>query len=298
MLRSLKIGQFFGIGVYIHWTFFLLPLWAIINLRDSPISPLTIVGLIAAIFTCVVLHEFGHALTARLFGIGTRDITLYPIGGVARLERMSEKPWEEFWIAVGGPAVNVLIALLLIVGGIAIARIDPSLIQFPTEGGFTSTTGLLFWNLLFANIIMILFNMLPVFPMDGGRVFRSILSMWVGQLKATRIAAFLGVPVAILVLIPLAWMMGSPWLFVVVLFVLIAGQQELRYVEWKHQQKWEEEPIPAVPVANSYGYRSSSAYTETPRANVPMAGFAFQPTVAVYIWDNQMGAWVKEPNPG
>lgn len=298
MLRSLKIGHFFGIGVYIHWTFFLLPLWAIMALGDSSISPLTILTLIGAIFTCVVLHEFGHALTARLFGIDTKDITLYPIGGVARLERMSDKPWEEFWIAVGGPAVNVVIALLLIIGGIGIGMVNPTLIQFPTEAGFTSTTSLLYWNLLFANIIMILFNMLPVFPMDGGRVFRSILAMWMGQLKATRIAASLGVPVAILILLPLAWWMSSPWLVVIVLFVLIAGQQELRYVEWKHQQKWEEEAVPVVPVASPYAYRSNTGITETPRANVPMAGFAFPPSVAVYIWDNQMGAWVKEPGSG
>ena len=114
-MRAWKVGRLFGIDIFIHWTFLLLPLSVIISERGAGETPLGTVGVLAvlfAIFGCVVLHELGHALTARLFGIGTRDITLYPIGGVARMERMSEKPWEEFWIAVGGPAVNVVIALL------------------------------------------------------------------------------------------------------------------------------------------------------------------------------------------
>src|SRR4029079_5025861 len=108
MLRSWKLGTAFGIGVYVHWTFLLLPLaWGLSHLGEGIYAALQAVALILSVCVCVVMHEFGHALTARRFGIDTRDITLYPIGGVARLERMSEKPWEEFWIAVMGPAVNV-----------------------------------------------------------------------------------------------------------------------------------------------------------------------------------------------
>src|SRR6266446_5240096 len=115
MFRSWKLGTAFGIGIYVHWTFLLLPLYLVFSGGGPGHGPAVayILALIAAVFGCVVLHELGHALTARRFGIGTRDITLYPIGGVARLERMSERPWEEFWIAVAGPAVNVGIAAVL-----------------------------------------------------------------------------------------------------------------------------------------------------------------------------------------
>src|SRR6266568_5018754 len=108
MFRSIKIGKPFGIPLFVHCTFWLLPLWAV--LAHGGTAPLFLLVLLCALFTCVVLHELGHALAARAFGIRTRDITLYPIGGVARLERMSEKPVEELTIAVAGPAVNVVLA--------------------------------------------------------------------------------------------------------------------------------------------------------------------------------------------
>src|SRR5262249_40693315 len=114
MLRSWKIGRFWGIELFVHWTFFLLPLYVFLMTasRGVPVALFFVAGVLL-LFGCVVLHEFGHALTARRFGIPTRDITMYPIGGVARMERMSEKPWEEFWIAIAGPMVNVVIALLI-----------------------------------------------------------------------------------------------------------------------------------------------------------------------------------------
>src|SRR6202035_39337 len=133
---SIKIGRFFGINLFIHWTFWLLPLWVVYTHAAEPNSgPLAfLLALLGALFGCVVLHEYGHALAARFFGIATRDVTLYPIGGVARLERMSEKPWEEFWIAVAGPAVNVVIAGLLfgfLAGlgprGVAVLEVAPAL---------------------------------------------------------------------------------------------------------------------------------------------------------------------------
>ena len=136
MLRAWKIGRVFGIDLFIHWTFFLLPLWAVLQEHNNPLGTLGLLGLLFCVFGCVILHELGHALTARYFGIGTRDITLYPIGGVARLERMSEKPWEEFWIAVGGPAVNVAIALLLIIVSLAVAYINPAWLLNTTAGLF------------------------------------------------------------------------------------------------------------------------------------------------------------------
>src|SRR6516164_3375953 len=115
MFRSFKLGTAFGIGIYLHWSFFLLLLWVLMAQAsvDTLDTAFFIVGLVAAMFGCVVLHELGHALAARYFGIRTRDITLYPIGGVARLERMSEKPGEELVIALAGPLVNVVIAFAL-----------------------------------------------------------------------------------------------------------------------------------------------------------------------------------------
>src|SRR5262249_12366409 len=110
-MQAWKIGRFFGIDFYIHWTFLLLPLLLIMGSHEGDGQNLAVVLGLLTVFACIAPHEYGHALMARCFGIGTRDITLYVIGGVARLERISEKPWEEFWIAVAGPAVNVAIAI-------------------------------------------------------------------------------------------------------------------------------------------------------------------------------------------
>src|SRR5436190_1862106 len=137
MLRSWKIGRLFGIDLFLHWTFFLLPVyvfWMSLRRGVPEEVALFLVAGVLLIFPCVALHELGHALMARRFGIATRDITMYPIGGVARLERMSEKPWEEFWIAVAGPAVNVIIAGLLFgflaglgLRGVVVPEVTPAL---------------------------------------------------------------------------------------------------------------------------------------------------------------------------
>src|SRR5262249_53668085 len=146
---------------------------------------------IPAVFGCVVLHELGHALTARRYGIETRDITLYPIGGVARLERLPQRPLEEFWIAVAGPAVNFVIALVvagLILGG------GMSFSFFAVD----SFANLILLTLLYANGMLALFNLMPAFPMDGGRVLRALLASHLGQLQATTIAVQIGVAMAVI----------------------------------------------------------------------------------------------------
>src|ERR1051325_4304116 len=150
---SLKLGRLFGINLFIHWSFWLLPLWVLFTAdRGAGAEPLVFrLALLAALFGCVVLHEYGHALTARRFGIATRDVTLYPIGGVARLERMSEKPLEEFAIAIAGPLVNLAIAALLLIGTAAAGVLAPGLLAgVPVE---------VVWILVVLNLLLFGFNL-------------------------------------------------------------------------------------------------------------------------------------------
>lgn len=193
MFGSLKLGKFFGIDTYVHGTFWLLPLFVLFTSLGAGLDAIVFQLLfVFAVFFCVALHEVGHALAAAAYGIGTRDITLYPIGGVARLERMPTKPLQEVAVALAGPAVNVVIALAL---GL---------------GLFASGTGLaverygvehFFLYLLEANVFLCVFNLLPAFPMDGGRVLRALLSIRTTRLRATEIAAKVGTVVAAIMLV-------------------------------------------------------------------------------------------------
>lgn len=154
-------------------------------------TTLLAIGFILAVFFCVVLHELGHALTAKRYGINTKMITLLPIGGVASLEKMPEKPKQELMVALAGPAVNVVIALLLWL-------ILPSLQNMPAEDFFMHITPANFlYMLLFVNVVLVLFNAIPAFPMDGGRVLRALLAFKLGRVRATQIAANLGQLLAI-----------------------------------------------------------------------------------------------------
>jgi Zn-dependent protease/CBS domain-containing protein len=176
--------------VYIHFTFFLLlALLGVMDWARTHHLPSVLEGLalFLCIFLCVLLHEFGHALTAKRYGVKTKDITLLPIGGVARLERMPSKPIQEFWVAVAGPAVNVVIAAVLYTLLLAF----PALASVRPEGpGFVE-------RLAQINLGLVLFNLLPAFPMDGGRVVRSLLAMRMDYARATRIAANLGQAMAV-----------------------------------------------------------------------------------------------------
>lgn len=180
--------------MYVHWTFFVLIGWIFImhyQMGHGVYAALTGVAFILALFGCVTLHEFGHALTARRFKIVTKSITLLPIGGLAQLERMPEKPVQELLVAIAGPLVNVSIAVVLFFY-LAIAGSLPSLEQMQpmTESGF--------WvNLFSANVVLALFNMIPAFPMDGGRVLRALLSFRLDRGTATKIAAGIGQLLAI-----------------------------------------------------------------------------------------------------
>src|SRR5690606_27964359 len=140
---------------------------------------------IILLFLCVLLHEFGHIFAARRYGIKTPTITLHPIGGVASTERMPEKPSQEVIVALAGPAVNAVIAFVLI--AILGARIDPSALHLEQNPGTSMMA-----RVAVANVALVVFNLIPAFPMDGGRVLRALLAMKMGFVRATRTAASIG----------------------------------------------------------------------------------------------------------
>ncbi|HEY7426398.1 MAG TPA: site-2 protease family protein [Gemmataceae bacterium] len=286
MLRSFRVGKLFGIPLYLHSTLFLLPaLVLLLGGASSLASALMLLAYVTALFGCVVLHELGHALTARVFGIGTESITLYPIGGVARLERMSEKPSEEIYIALAGPAVNLVIAALLaplalltaaFVDGLGDAPLQPAIHLAALAGQFAAL-------LCIGNLGLMLFNLLPCFPMDGGRVLRALLTFIFGRLRATEIAARVGLFMAFFiaaaaVIVPVA--SGNPinpMPIVLAMFVLFAGQYELWGVRQLEARRRMVPPVPQVELAPVPG-------EPRPHPDVPFSGVA---------WDNHYRVWVR-----
>ena len=223
-----KLGRFAGIDVYVHATFLLLIGWVGYShwLEHQKWSEVfNGILFILALFLCVVLHEYGHALTARKYGIKTRDITLYPIGGVARLERMPEKPIEELWVALMGPAVNVVIA----VGLFAYLFFTRSLVPL---NELTVASGSFAERLMTVNISLVLFNLIPAFPMDGGRVLRAILALRMEYVRATQIAANIGQGMAFL--LGFIGLFSNPFLLFIAFFVWIGASQEASMVQVKN----------------------------------------------------------------
>lgn len=227
MRWSWKVGEFAGIGVYIHATFWLLILFILYahwSQGHTLATALAGVAFILAIFVCVVLHEFGHALTARKYGIRTRDITLLPIGGLARLERMPDDPRQELWVALAGPLVNVIIAASLFALLTALGA-RQGLEQFRWVGGD-------FLNkLMVVNLWLVVFNMLPAFPMDGGRVLRAYLATRMEYTQATHIAARVGQSMAFL--FGLVGLFSNPFLLFIALFVWMGAEQEAAMVQMR-----------------------------------------------------------------
>lgn len=217
--NSWHLGRFADIDVRIHWTFALLPVWIYFSTlaAGSGIVAATVAVLfVLAVFGCVVLHEYGHALTARRFGIGTRDITLLPIGGVASLNRMPRNPLQEFAIAVAGPAVNLVIAAALL---ITLPMIATTSLLTVAMIGFLS-------KLAWVNVGLVVFNMLPAFPMDGGRMLRATLALAMPYSNATRIAVRVG-RIAAIGLGLLGLFSGNLMLAVLAAFVFMAAGAEL-----------------------------------------------------------------------
>lgn len=227
MKWSFKLGRLLGIDVYIHVTFLLLlgfigfAHWTVGRSLEAALAG---VLFFTSLFLCVLLHEYGHALAARRYGIGTRDITLLPIGGLARLERMPEKPFQELVVALAGPAVNVVIA-----GGLLVGLFLRNTWHLPTAASVTS--GGFIERLLVVNVFLVLFNMLPAFPMDGGRVLRSLLAMRMEYARATNIAAAIGKGMA--VLFGFVGLFSNPMLLLIALFVWIGATQEAAAAQMK-----------------------------------------------------------------
>jgi Zn-dependent protease/CBS domain-containing protein len=224
MKWSWKIAEYSGIGVYIHATFLLLLIWigTLYWLQaQSVLYVLSGVAFIIVLFGCVVLHEFGHALTAKRFGIKTRDITLYPIGGVARLEKMPDDPRQELLVAVAGPAVNVLIAIII---GILLA-IKSAFVPL-TE--LSLTGGSFLQRLMLVNLFLVFFNLIPAFPMDGGRVLRALLAMRMDYVQATQYAATMGQAVSLI--FGFLGLLFNPFLLFIAFFVWIGAAQEAHIV--------------------------------------------------------------------
>ncbi len=225
MKWSFRICEINGTQVRVHVTFFLLLAWFGLSFFFSEGAASAFFGVlfILVLFACVVLHEFGHATAARYFGIRTPDITLLPIGGVARLERMPRKPHQELIIAIAGPLVNVFIAsvLLLVLGGMP--PIDPAVMRLGDPSQFLP-------NLLRINIMLVLFNLVPAFPMDGGRMFRAVLAMGLGYARATQVAASVGQLMAILFGV-VGILTPSPILLLIAVFIFMAAGQEAAMVK-------------------------------------------------------------------
>src|SRR5438552_9476749 len=219
MRWSIKIARIAGIDVRIHITFLLFLTWIGFTYYQVGGSAAAIDGVlfILALFGCVLLHEFGHALAARGFGIRTPDITLLPIGGVARLERMPDKPWQELVVAIAGPLVNVVIAAVLTFAlGL---HLEWEHLERVNQPGIAMLA-----KLASVNIGLVLFNLIPAFPMDGGRVLRALLALALPYSRATQIAA--GVGQALSLVFGIVGLFANPMLILIAFFIFLGAQQE------------------------------------------------------------------------
>ncbi len=232
MRWSLRIGRVAGIAVYVHITFLALVAFIFSVYFRKGGSALAIQGtaLFMAVFGCVLLHELGHALLAKRFGVKAREIVLLPIGGVARLDRMPTEPREELLITIAGPSVNVAIAAVLYIllrasGALPSGLGDVADLESPKTG-----YQIFLQQLLAINVFMAVFNLIPAFPMDGGRIFRSALAFAMDYAKATRIAATVGQGFAILFGF-YGILSGNLILFLIAVFVFVGASGESMHAQ-------------------------------------------------------------------
>jgi stage IV sporulation protein FB len=220
---SVSIGSIAGTAVRIHITFVLFLVWIFVAswVQGGPEAAWNGLAFLILLFACVLAHEFGHILTARTFGVATPDVTLLPIGGVARLERIPEAPGEELLVAIAGPLVNVAIALVLV----AFFGADLSLHHLATV---ESHKVAMVDRLAVVNIFLAVFNMIPAFPMDGGRVLRALLAMRLGHVRATEVAATIGQWTAFA--LGFLGLFTNPMLIFIAIFVYLAASSEAQLV--------------------------------------------------------------------
>jgi len=231
MKANLNLGSVFGIKIKVHWTFFFLIIWVVfdeLKRGGNTKSILYNIAFVLAVFLCVVMHEFGHALTAKHFGITTKKITLLPIGGMASLERIPESPKEELLVVLAGPLVNIVIALLLfiIIPVQELFRLNFTE-TFETLMSFSLQNFLFF--LFIVNVGLVVFNIIPAFPMDGGRILRALLAIKLDRVKATQVAASIGQFIAVMFL--LIGLLYNPFLIFIALFIFIGAYGENQMVQ-------------------------------------------------------------------
>ena len=237
---SVNIGSIAGTAIRIHFTFLLFLVWIFVANWASGGPPAAWQGLIfiLLLFACVLAHEFGHILTARAFGVPTPDVTLLPIGGVARLARIPEEPRQEFLIAIAGPLVNVAIAVVLLLLG---AHLDPRDLAAMESSRISLTD-----RLAEVNLFLAVFNMIPAFPMDGGRVLRALLAIKLGHVRATEIAATIGQLVAFG--LGFLGLFGNPLLIFIAIFVYLAASSEAHLVAIRAMSR--DVPVSAAMITN------------------------------------------------
>jgi len=263
---SLTIGHIGGTAVRLHFTFLLFLVW--IGLADyaagGPAAAVDSVAFLILVFLCVTLHEFGHILTARRFGIHTPEVILSPIGGIANMERMPEQPMQELLVAIAGPVVNVVILALLMAGfGLGVSEL--------TSLNFETAT--LVQRLAVVNATLVLFNLVPAFPMDGGRVLRALLAMAMGPAKATDVAARIGQGFAFLFV--LLGLFYNPILMLVGIFIYFAAgseQQASAFNRFASQLRVRDamEPSPALLRGSDPLSRAVDLLLSTPQRDFPV----------------------------
>ncbi len=262
MGSSLRLFSVRGIDVRLHITFPLILLWAAFQfgLADGNMSG-ALFGIVAIsfLFVLVTLHELGHSFAAQYFGYPVKQIVLSPLGGVAQLMEMPEKPIQEFIVAVAGPAVNVVIAILmgLVALGAGLPLFNPLLVSGGAVGFGLEA---LFSYIFFYNILLAVFNLLPAFPLDGGRIFRSMLALKLDYVQATNVASTVGRVIAILLGL-YGLFNGGIFLIFIAIFIFTAGSQEAQMVRVRSAMR-------GITVEQVY---SRSAYHLTPTSTVQQA---------------------------
>jgi Zn-dependent protease/CBS domain-containing protein len=231
MRWSFKVARIAGIDIRVHIGTFILLLVGflyIYSFTGDRNGALNAVLIWISVFVCVLLHELGHAFAAKAYGITTVDITLHPLGGLARLERMPEKPWQELVVALAGPLVNVVIAggLILVLAGSG---------NFTFES-FSDRKGMhLLWYLLWINGLMFFFNLIPAFPLDGGRVLRALLATRMQYIRATQIAATIGQGLALaLGVVAVFPLQGNIPLILIAIFIYMGAENESAVVQMRY----------------------------------------------------------------